>query len=182
VRLENSFEVPAPPERAWELLNDVPRVVPCMPGAQLDEIVAEHAFKVTMHVKLGPIALQFATDVERTIEDPATGRTTLTARARETRGRGGATATIQSSLEPAGNGTRVTIVTDLQLHGTVASTGRGLVGDVANQLTRRFADCIAGRLAETADVQAATPPETKPVGGLRLLLQALLTRLRRLFS
>jgi carbon monoxide dehydrogenase subunit G len=27
MRLENSFEVPAPPEEAWELLLDVPRVV-----------------------------------------------------------------------------------------------------------------------------------------------------------
>jgi len=33
MRLENAFDVPAPPEHAWRLLNDVPRVVPCMPGA-----------------------------------------------------------------------------------------------------------------------------------------------------
>ena len=34
MRIENSFRVPAGPEQAWALLNDVPRVVPCMPGAE----------------------------------------------------------------------------------------------------------------------------------------------------
>ena len=34
VKLENSFEVAAPPEKAWDLLMDVPRIVPCMPGRE----------------------------------------------------------------------------------------------------------------------------------------------------
>jgi uncharacterized protein len=148
MRLENSFEVPAPPATAWTLLNDVPRVIPCMPGAALDEIVDENTFKVTMRVKFGPIALQFATEIVRQETDEDSGRTVLTAKARETKGRGGASATIESTLEPSDAGSRVTIVTDLSLQGTVASTGRGMVGDVANQITNRFADCIASKLRE----------------------------------
>jgi hypothetical protein len=38
MKLENSFEVPALPEQAWDLLADVPRVIPCMPGAELTEV------------------------------------------------------------------------------------------------------------------------------------------------
>src|SRR5919201_7014621 len=128
MRLENTFDVPAPPEEAWALLNDVPRVVPCMPGAELTEVVDDNTWKATMHVKLGPIALQFGTDVTRQTMDESARTTTLQARARELKGRGGATATIESSLEPAGDGTRVKIVTDLQMQGTLASTGRGIVG------------------------------------------------------
>ena len=100
MRLENTFEVPAPPEQAWELLNDVPRVVPCMPGAELTETVDENTWKATMHVKLGPIALQFGTDVTRKAQDEAARTTTLQASARELKGRGGATAMIESTLEP----------------------------------------------------------------------------------
>ena len=110
MRLENSFEVPASPEQTWALLNDVPRVVPCMPGAELTDVVGDDAWKATMHVKLGPIALQFATDVKRESADVAARRITLSTKAREAKGRGGATATIESSLEPAGAGTKVTIV------------------------------------------------------------------------
>ena len=48
MRLENSFDVPAPPEKAWELLMDVPRVIPCMPGAELTETIDEATWKATM--------------------------------------------------------------------------------------------------------------------------------------
>src|SRR5712691_11871325 len=107
MRLENSFRVPAGPDQAWELLNDVPRVIPCMPGAELTEVVDDGTWKAAMHVKLGPISLQFATDVTRQAMDESARTTTLQARARELKGRGGATATIESTLEPAGTGTKV---------------------------------------------------------------------------
>lgn len=170
MRLENSFDVPAPPEAAWTLLNDVPRIVPCMPGAELKEVVDENSWKATMHVKLGPIALQFATDVTRDEVDETARRVVLAAKARELRGRGGAQATIASSLTEANGGTRVSIVTDLTLQGPVAQYGRGVVADVAAQLTRRFAECVATQLADSSP---APPAEVKPVGGLRLGLGAL---------
>src|SRR4051794_34922222 len=206
MRLENTFEVPAPPEQAWELLNDVPRVVPCMPGAELTETVDENTWKATMHVKLGPIALQFGTDVTRQEQDETARKTTLQARARELKGRGGATALIESTLEPSGSGTQVTIVTDLTLQGAVAQYGRGVVADVSNQLVKRFADCIAAQLQESsappaapvpaaggtsppAEPPAATPtgppaaaPKVEPVGGGALLLRALLRPILRLFG
>jgi hypothetical protein len=198
MRLENTFEVPAPPATAWTLLNDVPRVIPCMPGAALDEVVDPNTFKVTMRVKFGPIALQFATDIVREETDQASGRTVLTAKARETKGRGGASATIESTLEPSDAGSRVTIVTDLSLQGTVASTGRGMVGDVANQITKKFAECIASKLQEepasAGSAGSAGPGVSEPapeahhhhhlhpptLGGGGLVLRALFRPLFRL--
>ena len=177
MRLENSFEVPAPPERAWALLNDVPRIVPCMPGAELTEVVGEDAWKATLHVKLGPIALQFATDVTREAADATARRVVLAAKAREVRGRGGAQATIESSLAAAEGGTRVSIVTELTMQGAVAQYGRGVVGDVAAQLTKRFAECVAQQLGEEPPAQA----QATPVGGLRLGLGALWRSFVRLF-
>jgi len=148
MRLENSFEVPAPPDRTWRLLNDVPAVVPCMPGAELEETVGEHAWKAKLQVKLGPIALQFAADVTREEMDEQAGRVVLAVKAREARNRGSAEATIESTLAEQDGGSRVVIVTDLKLRGTVAQYGRGIVPDVARQLTAQFADCIAARLRE----------------------------------
>ena len=87
MRLENSFEVPAPPEAAWDLLMDMPRVIPCMPGAKLDETLDDSNWKATVQVKLGPISLAFATDVKREEADEAARRTKLSARAREARRR-----------------------------------------------------------------------------------------------
>ena len=42
MRIENTFTVAAPAEAAWDLLMDVPRVIPCMPGATLDGIPDLH--------------------------------------------------------------------------------------------------------------------------------------------
>jgi carbon monoxide dehydrogenase subunit G len=117
MRLENSFEVAASPEAAWALLLDVPRVIPCMPGATLDEVVDDSTWKATMQVKLGPIGLTFATDVTREEADAAAKRVRLRATAREVRNRGGAQATVESTLTSANGGTRVDIVTELTLSG-----------------------------------------------------------------
>jgi len=182
VKIENSFEVPAPPERAWALLMDVPRIIPCMPGAKLDETVDDSHWKATMAVKLGPISLSFITDVTREEEDESARRAKLSAKAREARGRGNAQATIESTLIPQNGGTRVDIVTDLQLAGAVAQYGRGLVEDVSSQMVTRFADCLQKQLAATPEeAQAAVEAQAKPVSGLRLGVGAVLRAIGRLF-
>jgi uncharacterized protein len=185
MQIESVFEVPAPPEEAWRLLNDVPRVIPCMPGAELTEVIDESTWKATMHVRLGPISLTFATDVRRVEADETAHRAVLSADARELKGRGGAKATIASTLAPTETGTSVKIVTDLQLRGPVAQYGRGIVGDVAGQLVKRFAECLATQL-EPADEKGetptpATPAEVKPVSGFGLAFGAIWRRLVALF-
>jgi uncharacterized protein len=180
MRLENSFEVPAPPERAWALLLDVPRVVPCMPGAELTETVDETHWKARIAVKLGPMSMIFATDVAREQVDEAARRVVLSTKARELKNRGGATATIASTLEPVEGGTRVLVVTDLQLSGPAAQFGGPVVKTVAGGLTDQFAACLKGKLADgTAGAQVAAGAPARPVSGLALLWRSLLARFRR---
>jgi carbon monoxide dehydrogenase subunit G len=170
VQLDNSFEVAASRESAWNLLMDVPRVVPCMPGAQLTETVDDSNWKAKVSVKLGPIALQFAADIERTEVDTAANSVVLTTNARELRGRGGAKATIRSSLTELGpRQTRVDVHTDLSLSGSVAQYGRSIVQDVAGQMVGKFADCLQLQLAGTEEeAQEAVEEASKPVSGLAL--------------
>jgi uncharacterized protein len=174
MQIESSFEVAASRDTAWSLLMDVPRVVPCMPGAQLTETVDDSNWKAKVAVKLGPIALQFAADVERTEVDTAGNRVVLTTSAREVRGRGGARATIQSRLIELGPlQTRVDVVTDLSLSGSVAQYGRGIVQDVAGQMVAKFADCLEKQLVGSEEeAEAAVEKASKPVSGLRLGGQA----------
>jgi carbon monoxide dehydrogenase subunit G len=173
MRIENAFDVPAPVEQAWRLLNDVPAVLPCMPGAELVEVAGENAWKAKLHVKLGPIGLQFVADVTREQVDEAAHRAVLAVKAREAKGRGSAEATIESMLAASGGGAHVALVTELALRGAVAQYGRGVVGDVASRLTAQFAECIARKLDVTGDPPAPAPGDAKPIGGLRLVLGAL---------
>ena len=183
MRLENRFEVAAPVDEAWALLNDIPRVVPCMPGAELTETVDSNAWNGVVHVRLGPVALQFGTDVAREAADGAAHRVVLVTKARELRGRGSAQATIESSLREVDGTTNVEIVTELNLQGAVAQYGRGLVPEIAAQLTKQFADNVAALLDREESPESdrpAAPPPPAPVGGIGLGVRALWTRLVRL--
>jgi carbon monoxide dehydrogenase subunit G len=188
MRLQNSFEVTAPVDAAWRLLNDVPRVLPCIPGAELVEIVSENAWKAKLHVKLGPISLQFLADVSREEIDERAGRVVLATRAREAKGRGSAEARIESAISSSGAGTTVDLFTDLELRGAVAQYGRIVVTDVASTLTRQFADCLARKLSEdapatataaTARTNSADTATPAPLNGLKLFLAAIWRSLLR---
>jgi hypothetical protein len=177
MRIENGFDVEASQQAAWALLTDVPRVVPCMPGAKLERTIDDQTWEVLQTVKLGPISLQFRSEVKQKQLDEAGGVALLAVKAKEVKGKGGAEATIRSSLRTTDAGTRVDLVTELELRGAVAQYGRPVVGSVAEELTRQFAACLAGMLAEESP--AEKPAEPKPVGGLRLLMRSLWRRLFR---
>jgi carbon monoxide dehydrogenase subunit G len=170
MQLSNQFEVSAPPERIWAMLNDVPRVVPCMPGAELTRVVGENRWEAMLHVKLGPISLRFTTDVTRAEVDEEARRVLLTAKAREVKNRGSAEARLTSTVAGNGSGSHVEIVTDLTLRGAVAQYGRGVVPEVAAQLTRQFSECLQRQLGQ----ESPAPVEpAQPVHGVRLGAKAL---------
>jgi carbon monoxide dehydrogenase subunit G len=153
VELTNDFRVGVPVERAWELLTDVEGIAPCMPGAQLQEIEGDE-YRGIVKVKVGPITAQYK-GVARFLErDEAAHRAVLRAEGRETRGQGNANATITARLEPDGDATNVTVVTDLTITGRVAQFGRGVLADVSAKLLGQFVDCLESKLL--APTPAAT--------------------------
>src|SRR3989475_8260052 len=129
MKIEDSFRVSVPVEEAWNVLLDVERIAPCMPGAELQEIEGDE-YRGIVKVKVGPITAQYkgkATFVER---DEAGGKAVLRAEGRDTRGQGNANATITALLVADGDGTKVTVTTDLTVTGRVAQFGRGVMADV----------------------------------------------------
>jgi uncharacterized protein len=163
---------------------DIPRVVPCMPGATLDETVDDSHWKATMQVKLGPIGLTFATDVSRDEVDEPGKMVKLAAQAREVKNRGRANATIQSSLVLQDGGrTRIDIVTDLALSGTVAQYGRGMIQDISSQMVTSFAECLRAQLGASEEAaQEAVAAQAEPVSGLELFFGSIRRKLAQVFG
>ncbi len=146
MQLEHTFTVPAGVEQAWQVLLDIERIAPCLPGAAIDSVDGDD-FTGTVKVRLGPIGLTYkgkATFIEK---DAVAHRTVIDARGKDARGNGTATATITATLVPDGAGTAVTVLTDLNITGKPAQFGRGVMVDVGNKLIGQFADCLAGKLA-----------------------------------
>jgi carbon monoxide dehydrogenase subunit G len=167
MKLENEFTVPAPVEQAWEVLLDVERVAPCLPGAAIEGSDGD-AHKGTMTIKIGPITTRYKGTVKIQEADEAAHRAVMRAQARDSRGQGTAGATITSTMEEVEGGTRVRVETDLRVTGPAAQFGRGVMQDVSAKLMGRFADCLAEQMSAspaTASAAADTPsdrPEPPP--------------------
>jgi uncharacterized protein len=199
MEIENEFDVPAPVDHVWAYLLDVERVAPCMPGAELTEVVDDHTWKGRVNMKLGPVSLAFAGTVTMQERDDQAKRVVLAAKGMEQKGKGAANASVTSWLEQGDGVTNVKMRADIHLTGTVAQLSRGLLPEVSRKLTQQFADCLLQSMGaaevqatESADLSAAVaaPVEAtarpKPIGGIRLGLAAIWTSikgfLRRLFG
>jgi carbon monoxide dehydrogenase subunit G len=158
MEIHNSFEVPLPPGEAWGVLLDIPRIVPCMPGAELTGVLDETTYTGKVSVRLGPVALSFAGQVKFESIDQVAHKARAKAQGRDTKGRGGANATVDFHLEPTASGSKVLVRTDLNLSGAVAQYGRasGVIQEVASQLIGQFAACLKQRLEASRVEQQAS--------------------------
>jgi len=172
MKLENEFTVPAPVEQAWQVLLDVERVAPCLPGAALEGTEGDE-HKGTMTIKIGPIKSLYSGTVKIEEADEVSHRAVMRAQARDSRGQGTAAATITSTMETVEGGTRVHVETDMRITGPAAQFGRGVMQDVSAKLMGRFADCLAEEIAGAsatgvaagADAEGGRPePPPGPAG------------------
>jgi carbon monoxide dehydrogenase subunit G len=162
VLISNSFDIPLPPHEAWPLLMDVPRIAPCLPGAELLEALPDNAYRGKVSVRLGPVALAFNGTAKFEEIDNEAHKARLKASGADAKGRGNASAMVTFSLEPIPAGTRVKVDTDLTLTGAVAQYGRGagMLQDVAQQLIGQFAKSLKAMLDAQEQVQPAPAPAT----------------------
>jgi len=207
MQIENEFQVAASPERVYAFLLDVNRVVTCMPGAELSEVVDPTTFKGRVRIKVGPITVAYNGTARIADRDDVGRVAVLEAEGRETTGPGSARATARMSVENGGNGaSRVRFATDFAVAGRIANFGRGVMEDVSKRLVSQMADCIKAHLETEAQAPAAAPeaegateapaagaatapqpavasapPAARPVNALGLFFAVLWDRIRRLF-
>ena len=158
MELEHSFTVPVPVDQAWDVLLDVERVAPCMPGATLDSVDGDE-IKGRIKVKVGPISMTYTGTAHFTERDRDAGVVTLKATGKETRGAGTAAATVRSELHSRGDQTEVTVHTSLNVTGRPAQFGRGVMADVSSKLIGIFAANLADMLAAGNGSAPAAAPE-----------------------
>lgn len=198
MKLENSFEVSAAPDVVWAYLLDVEKVIPCMPGAELTEVVDENNWKGRVRVALGPVSLAYSGTVHVDERDDDARQMKMSAKGTEASGKGIASAVVTSTVSESASGSKVDIVTDLTITGPAAQFGRGMVGDVSQRFTDEFAKCLGQRLStpsgddagdgvengggKTGAESAAPPAAAKPISGIRLGIWALWRAIVRFFK
>ena len=169
MKLEQSFDVPAPIDRVWQALIDVEQVAPCLPGAAVTGRGEDGSYEGAFSVKIGPTSASYTGKLEMTEVDEAAHTATMQANGTDKRGQGGASATIVSRLTEAGGGTHVEVVTDYKITGRLARFGRGgMIEDISERLLKQFASRLAESLggAGGSDAPAASgePDDDAPAG------------------
>ena len=150
----DEFRVSLPVEPAWDLLGDVERIAPCMPGARLTGAEGD-TYQGSVKVRVGPVVVEYKGTATIQERDRADHAMSLRAAGRDSRGQGNAEAVVTALLAPDGDGTRVTVTTRLTVTGKVAQFGKGVIEDVSKKLLAQFTTNLE-------DMLAASPPEEAP--------------------
>ena len=159
MEMSNEIEVNAPASDVWAAFNDVERIAPCLPGAQLTEIEGEE-YRGVVKVKVGPVNAQYKGKATFTERDQDAMKVVILAEGRETRGQGNASATITATVEALGDDrTKVGVTTDLKITGKVAQIGRNLIPDVSAKIMDQFAGNLETMLSDTSSDDASPEPD-----------------------
>lgn len=162
MELNNEFRVAVPAAKTWQVLTDVERVAPCIPGAQLLSVDGDDCTGA-VKVKVGPITVSYKGDASFQEKDEAGRRVVIKATGKETRGNGNAAALVTAQLKDEGDATHVLITTDLTISGKAAQFGRGVLADVSTNLIGQFArnleaDLLGGAAPAGSSSSAAAAP------------------------
>jgi carbon monoxide dehydrogenase subunit G len=167
MKLEQSFTVAAPVEQVWDMLVDVERVAPCLPGAEITGQGPDGSYEGNFTVKLGPTTASYRGSLRMDSLDEASRTATMHAKGTDKRGQGGANATIVSTMRQEGEETVVDVITDFTITGRLARFGRGgMIEDISKRMMRDFSQCLQASMAsEPAPAPAASeaPAAAAPV-------------------
>ena len=161
MKIDNEFTVNVPVDEAWQVLTDLERIAPCMPGAQLTGRDGG-AFLGKVKVKVGPVISEFAGTASFIEKDDATHHAVIDAKGRDSRGAGNASAIITAQLRADGDDrTVVSVETDLKISGKLAQFGSGMIAEVSSKLLAQFVDSLEKQLMTTPE-QAVEPDGSTP--------------------
>jgi uncharacterized protein len=151
MKIDNEFAVNVPVDEAWQVLTDLERIAPCMPGAQLTGREGD-AFLGKVKVKVGPVISEFAGTASFIEKNDATHHAVIDAKGRDSRGAGNASAIITAQLRADGDQrTVVTVETDLKISGKLAQFGSGMIAEVSSKLIDQFVDSLEKQVMSTPE-------------------------------
>jgi uncharacterized protein len=164
MKIQNEIEVAAPPDELFDVLADVERVAPLVPGANLEEKRDDDSFAGTVKVKVGPITASYRGTLRFLELDHDDHRAVMAASADETKGQGNLEAKITASVSGSDSQSLLRLDTDLDVRGKAAQFGRGALGNVSQRILQQFARNLESEVLSGAKQREEVPEEPTPTG------------------
>ena len=146
MRIEQDLVVPAPADRVWAFLMDVPAMAGCIPGASDVQGVDDTTFNATVKTKIGPVSASFSCKIVVLDLDEAARTGTVEVSGRDTRIGGAVKARMTMTMTEDGEATTVRIASDVDVLGRIGQYGHGMITKRANAMLDEFAACVRARL------------------------------------
>ena len=178
--IKSEFDVAESPEKVWEFFNDIPLVASCLPGADISKQISEDTYEGTVAIKAGPVKLDFAGEATVQERDAAGKRIVVAASGADIKGRGQAALLIEAVVSAGPTGAKVDVDQNLQLSGSAAQFGRGLVQDVTAILLDDFATNMRRQL-EALETGVAVESGSSSASGTAIAFKAMRMALIRVF-
>ena len=145
MKLENRCVVPADRETAWNLVMDLPRVAPCVPGLSSLEADGDDRYTGTLQAQAGPMRVNLAGSVRIMAQDADKGEAQFLLEAADRRIGGSVKTTMTLQLAPTEDGrTELTIATDTAFMGALGTLGQPIIRRKAAATVEEFAKNLAG--------------------------------------
>lgn len=140
MKISGSYTLPAPPERAYQVLQDPVELARAMPGCEGLEKVGPDEYKMKMKLVLAALAGQFEGKVRIADQSPPTSFRLIvegSGRIGFLKGEG------LLKLSPQGGNTEVSYDGDAQVGGTMAAVGQRLIDGTSKMMIKKFFDKLA---------------------------------------
>ncbi len=139
--------MPASAETTWLLLQDIVGVASCMPGASITERVDAQHYKGTVAVKFGPASMAFRGEVEVKAIDAASRTLRLIGKGTDFTGSSGASMDLTARIEAVdASSCNLVGTSEVSMSGKAAAFGGRMMGSVADQVLKQFADNFAAKV------------------------------------
>ena len=144
MKLENRCIVPASRDTAWNLVMDLPRVAPCVPGLSGLEAEGEDRYTGTLQAQAGPMRVNLSGTLRVMSQDPERGEAQFLLEAADRRIGGSVKTSMTLMLSPTDDGrTELTIATDTAFMGALGTLGQPIIRRKAAATVEEFARNLA---------------------------------------
>jgi hypothetical protein len=135
MKLEGTYEVPAPRKKVWEAFLDPKVLKKAIPGCEKLEAIGPDEYKATMKIGVGGVKGTFEGKVKLSDKQPPDS---YKMSAEGSGGPGFIRSETQITLSEHDGGTRVTYTADVQVGGLIASVGQRMLGGVSKMMADKF--------------------------------------------
>jgi carbon monoxide dehydrogenase subunit G len=135
MKLEGTYDIPAPRERVWAAFLDPATLRQAIPGCEKLEAVGEGEYKATMKIGVAAVKGTFEGKV-RLFDQKAPESYRMAVEGAG--GPGFIRGETQITLAEGDGGTRVSYTADVQVGGLIAGVGQRMLGGVSKMMADQF--------------------------------------------